>query len=188
MHVQQVIIAIKAKGLQENYEKLVWAKKECMEKLQEAVLNCDLTEGEVRDKSPLAKAVLTATKAQAKAKSAVEHIASQIFQLYSNFLSEEARQPWNKILILAEQINSSLWKGLRGIVHNTPRSKTWDSFREFVTFHMLMVFRNDAAEAQRYYISNCLKKPNRAPIRQFVQCMQQLNDYLNLLPCLYQSN
>jgi hypothetical protein len=98
-----------------------------------------------------------ATKAQVKVKCAVEHMASQIFQLYSNFLSEEARQPWSKIL--AEQINSSPRKDLTGVVHNSPRSKRWDSFQECITFHMLMVFRNDAAEAQRYYISNCLKKP-----------------------------
>jgi hypothetical protein len=71
MHVQQAIAAIKAKGLQENYKKLVRAKKECTEKLEEAVLNRDLEEGEVRDNSPVAKAMLTATKAQAKAKSAV---------------------------------------------------------------------------------------------------------------------
>ena len=56
------------------------------------------------------------------------------------------------------------------------------------TFHLLTVFCNDAAKAQRYYISNGLKKPNRVPIRQFVQRVQQLNDYLELLPCLYQSN
>jgi len=116
----------------------------------------------------------------------VEHIASQIFQLYSNFLSEETMQPWSKIL--AKQIDSSPWKDLRGIVHNSPRSTMWDSFQECVTFHMLTMFRNDAAEVQRYYISNCLKKPNRVPIRQFVQRVQQLNDYLELLPCLYQSN
>ncbi len=59
---------------------------------------------------------------------------------------------------------------------------------ECVTFHLLTVFRNDAAEAQRYYISNGLKKPNWVPIRQFVQRVQQLNDYLELLPSLYQSN
>ena len=116
----------------------------------------------------------------------VEYIASQIFQLYSNFLLEEARQPWSKILV--EQIDSSPWKDMRGVVHNSPRSKTWDSFQECVTFHMLTVFCNDATEAQRYYISNCLKKPNWVPIRQFVQRIQQLNDYLELLPCLYQSN
>jgi hypothetical protein len=170
MHIQQAILAIEAKGLQKNYEKLVRAKKECMEKLEEVVLNRDLIEGEVRDDSPVAKAVQTVTEAKAMAKSVVEHIASQIFQFYSNFLLEEARQPWSKIL--AEQIDSSPSKDLRGIVHNSPRSKMWDSFQECITFHMLTVFRNDAAEAQRYYISNCLKKPNRVPIRQFAQRMQ----------------
>ncbi len=89
------------------------------------------------------------------------------------------RQTWNKIL--AKQVNSSLWKDLRGIVHNTPRSKTRDSFKECVTFHILSVFRNDAAESQMYYISTCLKKLNRVPIRQFVQHMQQLNH--NMLDC-----
>ena len=122
MHVQQVIVAIKAEGLQENYEKLVRDKKECMEKPEEAVLNHDLVEGEVRDDSPVAKAVQMTTVAQAKAKSVVEHIASQIFQLYSNFLSEEARQLWCKIP--AKQIDSSSWKDLRGVVHNSPRSNT----------------------------------------------------------------
>ena len=68
------------------------------------------------------------SKAQVKVKSTVEHMASQIFQLYSNFLSKEARQPWNKIL--AEQIDSRPWKDLRGIVHNTLRGKTRDSFME----------------------------------------------------------
>ena len=65
------------------------------------------------------KSVLGTSKAEVKVISAVEHMANKIFQLYSNFLLEEARQPWNKIL--AKEINSSLWKDLRGIVHNTPR-------------------------------------------------------------------
>ncbi len=89
---------------------------------------------------------------------------------------EEARQPWNKIL--AERIDCSPWKDLRGNVHNTPRSKTWGSFMKCVTFHLLTVFCNDAAEAQRYYISNGLKKPNWVAIWQVVQSVQQLNDYL----------
>ena len=152
MHVQQAIADIKMKGLQEIYKKLVWAKKEYMENLDDKVLNCDLAEGEVKDSSPLVKSILGTAEAQVKVKSAVEHIASKIFQLSSKFLLEEARQPWNKIL--AKQIDSSLWKDLRDIVHNTPRSKTWDSFKECVTFHMLTLFRNDATAAQRSYISN----------------------------------
>ncbi len=75
-----------------------------MENLEDMVLNHDLTEGEVKDNSPLAKSVLGTLEAQVKAISAVEHIANKIFQLYFNFLSEEARQPW---------INSSPWKVLR---------------------------------------------------------------------------
>eukprot|EP00804_Cyclotella_cryptica_P013425 CCRYP_005163-RA/>CCRYP_005163-RA protein AED:0.25 eAED:0.61 QI:0/0/0/1/1/1/2/0/411 len=160
VHVQQVIAAIKAKDLEEAYERLIWAEKECTEKQEEAVLSRDLTEGKVRDDSALSKAIDEATEAQTKAKSAVEHVANQIFQLYSNFLSDEAMQPWSKIL--AEQIDCSPWKDSGAM--------------------------NDAAEAQRYYISNGLKKPNWVPIRQFVQHVQQLKDYLELLPCLYQSN
>jgi len=97
MHVQQAIEAIKAKGLQENYKRLVWAKKECIEKLEEAVLNRDLVNREVKDDFLVAKAVQTATEAQAKAESVVEHFTSQIVQLSPNFLLEEARQPWSKM-------------------------------------------------------------------------------------------
>jgi len=32
-----------------------------------------------------------------------------------------------------------------------------------------------------------LKKPNRVPIRQFIQCIVQLNAYLELLPCIHSS-
>ncbi len=54
-----------------------------------------------------------------------------------------------------------------------------------ITFHLLMVFWSDAAETQCFYISNGLKKPNQVPIRQFVQRIQQLNGYLDLLSCLF---
>ena len=63
----------------------------------------------------------------------------------------------------------------------------WDSFMECVTFHLLMVFCRHVVEIQRYCISNCLKKPNRVPIRQFRGWVQQLNGYLHLLPCVFNS-
>ena len=132
----------------------------------------DLTEIEGREGSVLSYAINKAKEAQTKVKSAVAYVTNKVFQLYSNFLLEEARQPWNKIP--AEQIDCSPWKNLRGNVHNTPRSKTWDSFKECVMFHLLTVFCSDAAKAQRYYISNGLKKPNLVPIRQFVQHISSL--------------
>ena len=56
-----------------------------------------------------------------------------------------------------------------------------------MTFHLLTVFRSDVAETQQFYISNKLRKPNRIPIRQFVQRIKQLNGYLDLLPHLFYS-
>jgi hypothetical protein len=137
IHVQQALTAIKAKGLQENYKKLAQAKKECAENLEEAVLNRDLAEGEVKDDSALTPAVDKATEAQTKAKSVVVHVPNLAFQPYSNLLLEKARQSWSKILM--ERIDCSPWKDLWGNVHNTPRSKIWDSFMECVIFHLLTV-------------------------------------------------
>ena len=59
---------------------------------------------------------------------------------------------------------------------------------EYIQLHLQTVFRHDAVEAQRFYISNCLKKPNRVPIQDFVQRVQCLNRYLSLLPYLYYSS
>ena len=58
---------------------------------------------------------------------------------------------------------------------------------ECVTLHLQQVFRHDAGEALKYYIMNTLRKPNRIPIRQFLVRVEQLNSYLETLPCLYYS-
>jgi hypothetical protein len=50
-------------------------------------------------------------------------------------------------------------------------------------FHLLTVFPNNAAEQEKYYLSNMLKKPQRVGIRQFVQQIEQLNAYVAQLPC-----
>jgi hypothetical protein len=36
-------------------------------------------------------------------------------------------------------------------------------------FHILIMFLNNTAEQERYYITNVLKKPQHISIRQFVQ-------------------
>jgi hypothetical protein len=54
-------------------------------------------------------------------------------------------------------------------------------------FHLLTVFPNNAAEQEKYYISNMLKKPQWVGIRQFVQRVEQLNAYVAQLPCWYYS-
>ena len=185
VHVQLALDAIKQKGLEAAMEKSVKDAEECTQKLQraqEVFANYKGTD----ENPPEQRAVQNATAAVTREQENYKSLILQVFNLYSNLLTEEARRPWNKIL--GEQIEVAPWTDLFGVEHSEPRGKTWQSFMDCVTFHLLTVFRSDAAETQRFYISNGLKKPNRVPIRQFVQRIQQLNGYLNLLPCLFYSD
>ncbi len=56
-----------------------------------------------------------------------------------------------------------------------------------VTLQLQTVFAEDAAERERYYISNVLKKPQRVSVRYFFQRLEQLNGYLLHLPSSYNS-
>ena len=79
-------------------------EKECTSKLEEAKLSFKIYQGNLED-SAQAKAVKTATKSHEKSMEAITSVTNQIFLLYSNLSSEEAKQPWNKIL--AKQVDCS---------------------------------------------------------------------------------
>ncbi len=49
------------------------------------------------------------------------------------------------------------------------------------------MFCFDAGEALKYYIMNTFKKPNHVSIHQFFVRVELLNNYLEMLPCLYYS-
>ena len=140
---------------------------------------------EGQDKARLVQAAKTAATAYEKAKAEMASVAEQVFELYSMLIAEKARQPWTKLV--QEQVEAAPWTDLQGVEHAEQHTKSWNSFLECVRFHLLTVFCNDATETERYYIRNCLKKPNRLPMWQFVQQVQQLKSYLEFLPCLYHS-
>ena len=75
-------------------------------------------------------------------------------------------------------MTNSPWEDVKGVTHLETPTKTWDSFNECGTFHLLQVFRHDAGKALKYYIMNTLKKPNRVSIHQFFVRLEQLNSYL----------
>ncbi len=54
-------------------------------------------------------------------------------------------------------------------------------------FHLLTVFSNNAAEQEKYYLLNVLKKPQHVGMHQFMQCVEQLNVYVAQQPCWYYS-
>jgi hypothetical protein len=61
------------------------------------------------------------------------------------------------------------------------------SFNDCVMFHCLTAFPVNAAEQDKYYISNVLKKPQRVNVRQFVRPVEQLNAYIAQMPCVFYS-
>jgi hypothetical protein len=110
---------------------------------------------------------------------------TRVFELYANLLSDEARQTWEKIV--KAQTKTAPWEDLKGTVHTEQGKKTWESFLHCVNFHLRTVFRHDAGELVKYYITNVLKKPNQVPVRQFIKRVEQLNSYLKMLLCLHYS-
>jgi hypothetical protein len=104
-----------------------------------------------------------------------------MFQFYANLLFLDVKYTWNKIV--REQTKADPYKDLKGVSKKGPRGLSWESFDDCIMFHLLTVFSNNAAEQEKYYLSNVLKKPQRVGIRQFVQCVEQLNTYIAQLPC-----
>ncbi len=60
-------------------------------------------------------------------------------------------------------------------------------FNNCIIFHLLTAFPIKAAEQEKYYISNVLKKPQRINVRQFIRRVEQLNAYIAQMPCFYYS-
>jgi hypothetical protein len=60
-------------------------------------------------------------------------------------------------------------------------------FDNCVMFYLLTVFPINAAEQEKYYITNVLKKPQHVNVHQFVHCVEQLNAYIAQMLCFYYS-
>jgi hypothetical protein len=111
--------------------------------------------------------------------------AGKMFTFYSNLLSPESKYSWNKIL--GKQMESYLYVNLQGDSLEGPRGMSCKLFKDCIMFHLLTAFPINAAEQEKYYISNVLKKPQHINVRQFVWHVEQLNAYIAQMPCFYYS-
>jgi hypothetical protein len=123
--------------------------------------------------------------AKETAKNQKDAAVTKMFQFYANLLSSDAKYAWDKIL--REQTDMNLYKDLKGVSRKGPRGLLRESFDNCIMFHLLTVFPNNTVEQEKYYLSNVLKKPQQVGMRQFVQCVEQLNAYVAQLPCWYYS-
>jgi hypothetical protein len=105
------------------------------------------------------------------AQGAMTAAASEMFAFYLNLLSPESKYLWNKIVV--EQMESDLFVNLQGVSLEGTSGMSHDSFDNCMMFHLLNAFPINAEEQEKYYITNVLKKPQRANVCQFVCHVEQ---------------
>jgi hypothetical protein len=80
------------------------------------------------------------------------------------------------------------WVAVNESLNQGPRKKTWEYFLDCIEFHKLTIFSCDAAELQRYYMQQHVRKPQRVTVRAFVTRLGLLNGYLTYLPTVKDSS
>jgi hypothetical protein len=108
-----------------------------------------------------------------------------MFAFFLNLLFPESKYTWNKII--SKQMERDPYINLQGDSLQGPRGMLHQLFHDCVMFHFLTAFPINAAEQEKYYIKNVLKKPQRVNIHQFVCRVEQLNAYIAQMPCFYYS-
>jgi hypothetical protein len=126
-----------------------------------------------------------AIQTQETAQGAMTAAATLMFAFYSNLLSPKSKYAWNKINV--EQAEGDPYVNLQGVSLEGPRGMYRELFNNWVMFHLLTAFPINAAEQEKYYILNVLKKLQRANVHQFVRCVEQLNAYIAQMPCFFYS-
>ncbi len=120
------------------------------------------------------KEILKAKKVCAVAKT------QKAFEIFRLFIVGDLQTQWDSIV--HEMHTKDPWIGVNGSSNKGPRTCSWLSFLDCIELHKLTIFPVDAAEKKRYYMTQMVKKPQRATVRQYMACMGISNDYLTHSP------
>jgi hypothetical protein len=104
-----------------------------------------------------------AKQAWEDAKGKMTTAASKMFMFYSNLLFPKTKYLWNKIV--SKQMESNSFVNLQGVSLEGPRGMSCKLFHNCIMFHLLTVFSINAAEQEKYCITNVLKKPQCIKVR-----------------------
>ncbi len=121
---------------------------------------------------------------KAKKDVAVEK-AQEAYKLFRCFVVGKAQTNWDRIV--NEMHTKNLWVSMNGRPNKGLCMHSWISFMDCIKLHKLTIFLADAAEKQRYYMHQRIKKPQQVTKSQLVSRMGVFNDYLAYLPRVYDS-
>ncbi len=121
-----------------------------------------------------------------EAQKAHDKAVTKLYEQLRNLLSGNAQSQWDRVCRKMHERDS--WAAVNGQVTKGRRPRTWMSFLDCLKLHKLTVFSADAAEKQRFYIQQVVRKPQRATVQQHILQMGVLNDYVRHLPTLKDSS
>jgi hypothetical protein len=187
-HIVAVLCIIDQKGLHKRcrvYAKAVVKWSEALKNLGEAVSLQD---------SVLTSIDVTARKVEMEqttqmlqeAQKAHDKAIAELYESLRNLLSGDAQSQWDHAC--RKMHKSDSWAAVDGKITEGRRPRTWMSFLDCLKLHKLTVFSADAADKQRFYIQQAVRKPQRATVQQHVLQMGVLNDYVRYLPTLKDSS
>jgi hypothetical protein len=107
------------------------------------------------------------------------------YEMFRYFVVSDPRTQWDKIV--HEMHTKDPWIGVNGSSHKGIHICSWPSLLDCIKLHKLTIFPVDAAEKQRYYMTQMVKKPQRATLCRYMAHMGILNDYLAHLPTVFNS-
>jgi hypothetical protein len=165
VHIVAVLCIIKQKGLPKKSRALAKAvvrQSEALKNLQEATGSQKTVLTSVDVMARKVEIEQTQQMLQESQKAHDKAIAKTYKQL-RNLLSSDAQSQWD--CICREMHKRDLWAAVNGQVTEGRHLQTWTSFLYCLELNKLMVFSADAAERQRFYIQQALRKPQRAPVQ-----------------------
>ena len=126
-------------------------------------LNISMFNAEEEDlKSHIASVKEEMQKAREKALAEI----IKTYELIRVYFVGKALTQWDKAV--SEMHTKEPWVAVNGESHKGSRMKIWASFLGCIELHKFTIFSCDAAELQRYYMQQGIKKPQRILVRSFM--------------------
>jgi len=162
-HVISVLRILDQKGIKFNILKAFKVVAKITKKLKPLTIPLPANAPKlVKEEQKLQKSIAT-EELQTTREGAIVEI-TKAYELVRNYFVGESRTEWDKITL--EMHSKDPWFGLDGESHSGLCRRTWASFLDCIELHKLTIFAVDAAEMQRYYMQQSVKKPQRVPVHQ----------------------
>jgi hypothetical protein len=184
VHVIAILRIVEQKGMELDVKKAFQALVEVRREMKPLF---EFPENKTEAEKEIWKQSLSKYKEIFKAKKSVAVAEAQkAYEVFCCFIVGNLQTQWDRIV--HKMHTKDPWIGANGSSNKGPCICSWLSFMDCIELHKLTIFPVNAAEKQRYYMMQTVKKPQQAMVRQYMSCMGILNDYLTFLPMVFNSS